>query len=634
MQNHNLQRPYPKIQRRRVYRKSLMTLQARLLIFSLIPLIVLTAGGYFLFVGIDAKGQWSILAVSLIILCVSAFAASFVLGRSVIAMIRNLTEKVTGVMADGFDTEVSIITTDALVQLERTVDTLVDEFEKAWGQGDVLSSLISGFEEMHQLLYGLEDTGDVVQNGLEFVSRFAELSEACFYFIDDAGVLYCTGCFPDHVHPNFELRTSQPGDPVEKTVQKKSVLLFRMDPTKESASAVASLDRADLMTMPVLWNERVQGVLRMEKTDGFFPIHLQFAKGAAQIMGAALNMASVLWQKADLLERVSRHKKNIESLQTALTSSLEELEDQHQAFEVTRKKLRLKQLETEAANAQMMKNALDLEAHMAILEKQNAALETARMELEEKAHELEITSQYKTSFLANMSHELRTPLNSILLLSRLLQENEGKPLTEKRLEFAKTIHSAGEDLLHLIDEVLDLATVESGKMAVSLAPVTIRSIADTMREIFSPLAEQKKVAFSTHVAPEVPERVFTDRKRIGQIVKNFLSNAFKFTESGSVTLEIGVTAGNHSLTDRAEIPDHDCLTIAVVDTGIGIPSDKIQMVFEAFEQVDGSTRRKYGGTGLGLSISRQLAQLMGGDITLESQEGEGAALPYICQSSR
>ncbi len=634
MRKKNPQRLQPMIHRRRVYRESWLTFQARLLIFSLIPLVVLTTGGFLLFVGIDAKGQWSIPAVFLIVLCIGAFTASFVLGRHVLATMRNLTEKATRAMADQYDTKDAIVTTDVLVRLERTIDILIDEFEKAMGHGDVLSRLNSGLDDMQRQLFGLEETGDVVQNGLEFISRFTDLNEAAFYFLDETDVMCCIGRFPDHVHPDAALRISHPGDAIEKTVEKKRLLFFRKDLT----CGESSIDQADLITLPVLWKEKVQGVLKMERSEGFSPFHLRFAKGAAQIMGAAIEMASALGQKAILLERASRQKKNIDSLQTALTNSLEELEDQHQAFEATRKKLRLKQLETEAANAQMLKNALDLEAHMAILEKQNAALETARLELEEKARELEITSQYKTSFLANMSHELRTPLNSILLLSRLLQESEGKPLTDKRLEFAKTIRSAGEDLLNLIDEVLDLATIESGKMAVNLAPVTIRSIADTMAEIFSPLAEQKRVAFSTRVAPEVPERVITDRKRIGQIVKNFLSNAFKFTERGSVTLEIDVAAGDPLSADRTEVPRHDCLTIAVADTGIGIPSDKIQMVFEAFEQVDGSTRRKYGGTGLGLSISRQLAQLLGGDITLESQEGEGSRfalnLPIIQEEEK
>ena len=317
--------------------------------------------------------------------------------------------------------------------------------------------------------------------------------------------------------------------------------------------------------------------------------------------------------------------------EAALEARTRELQAQSRAFQASEKKLQLKQLELEAANAQMVKNAADLEAHMAILktqkldmQKQNTELEKTHRELEEKARQLEISSRYKTEFMANMSHELRTPLNSILLLSRLLVEDKDTTLTAKQSEFAQTIHSAGEDLLNLINEILDLAKVESGKMAVALAPVRVQSIADAMQVSFVPLAEQSGVTFSVHVAPDVPEQLITDRKRIEQIVKNFLSNAFKFTARGSIRIEIGVS--RELVFDRGTGDSHDdgCLAISVVDTGIGIPAAKHQMVFEAFQQVDGSTRRKHGGTGLGLSISRELARLLGGEITLESKDGQGS----------
>jgi DNA-binding response OmpR family regulator len=226
--------------------------------------------------------------------------------------------------------------------------------------------------------------------------------------------------------------------------------------------------------------------------------------------------------------------------------------------------------------------------------------------------------------MANMSHELRTPLNSILLLSRLLLENKENNLAARQSEFAQTIHSAGEDLLNLINEILDLAKVESGKMAVELQAVRVQSIADAIQVSFAPLAEQRGIRFAIHVAPEVPERLITDRKRVEQIVKNFLSNAFKFTARGSIRMEITVSRELVICRGADDTGDHGCLAISVVDTGIGIPAAKQQMVFEAFQQVDGSTRRKYGGTGLGLSISRELARMLGGIITLESEDEQGS----------
>jgi tubulin-specific chaperone A len=280
-------------------------------------------------------------------------------------------------------------------------------------------------------------------------------------------------------------------------------------------------------------------------------------------------------------------------------------------------------------NEEMVQKTAELEAHTATLEaqkremqKQNEALAETHRALAEKARQLELSSRYKTEFLANMSHELRTPLNSILLLSRLLMENKEKNLAPRQFEFARTIHSAGEDLLNLINEILDLAKVESGKMEMELAPTKIHAITRAMLVSFTPLAEQSQVAFEIHVAPDVPEELITDRKRVEQIIKNFLSNAFKFTTTGSVRLEIAVlpAAGR----GRGEKGDNQTITISVVDTGIGIPIAKQEMVFEAFQQVDGSTRRKYGGTGLGLSISRELARMLGGKITLTSKDGRGS----------
>jgi CheY-like chemotaxis protein len=240
--------------------------------------------------------------------------------------------------------------------------------------------------------------------------------------------------------------------------------------------------------------------------------------------------------------------------------------------------------------------------------------------------------------MANMSHELRTPLNSILLLSRLLLENKEKTLTVRQAEFTRTIHLAGEDLLNLINEILDLAKVEAGKMEITLAPMRVRSMAEAMRVNFAPLAEQRGLAFSIHVAPEVPAQLISDRKRIEQIIKNFLSNAFKFTARGTIRLQIAVSHEAAICRRVANGHTGGCLAVSVTDTGIGIPESQHEMVFEAFQQVDGSIRRKYGGTGLGLSISRELAHLLGGEITLESQSGQGSRftlhLPIVRQAAR
>ncbi len=244
------------------------------------------------------------------------------------------------------------------------------------------------------------------------------------------------------------------------------------------------------------------------------------------------------------------------------------------------------------------------------IEVKNEEIELARRGLEEKATQLALSSKYKSEFLANMSHELRTPLNSMLILSRLLAENESGSLAEREVEFARTIHSAGDDLLALINDILDLSKVEAGRMELDLAAVALSDVCQHAERAFRPYAEQKGLSFGVEIDPVLPSSIVSDAQRLGQILKNLLSNAFKFTDVGGVTLSLRDAAGAI------------CFTVA--DTGVGIPEDKLNLIFEAFQQADGTTSRKYGGTGLGLSISRELAHLLGGDLRVESEPREGS----------
>jgi signal transduction histidine kinase/CheY-like chemotaxis protein len=254
-----------------------------------------------------------------------------------------------------------------------------------------------------------------------------------------------------------------------------------------------------------------------------------------------------------------------------------------------------------------------LEAQIKETEQINREIEHARDTLEKQAKELSFASRYKSEFMANMSHELRTPLNSLLILSQLLKENKDGNLNEKQVEYAETILSSGTDLLRLIDDVLDLAKVESGRMNLHYDHVLICELKESLVKAFMPLARKKNVDFEFEIDPHTPERMYTDSLRLLQILRNLLSNAFKFTNEGSVSLHIGPVASNPTM-----------LAFSVTDTGIGIPAEKKGMIFEAFQQADGTTSRKYGGTGLGLSISKQLASLLGGHIDLDSIEGEGS----------
>jgi CheY-like chemotaxis protein len=258
------------------------------------------------------------------------------------------------------------------------------------------------------------------------------------------------------------------------------------------------------------------------------------------------------------------------------------------------------------------------------VEFKNREIEQARAALEEKAEQLSLSSRYKSEFLANMSHELRTPLNSLLILARLLADNVGGNLTPKQVEFARTIHSSGAELLALINDILDLAKIESGTVTLNIAAERFDEVVDSAERTFRQMAADKGLEFNVDLSGELPQGMQTDGKRLQQILTNLLSNAFKFTAKGEVRLRIEPASSGwsmgHPVLDRA----HPVIAFSVRDTGIGIPPNKQRLIFEAFQQADGSTSREYGGTGLGLSISRELARLLGGEIRVASVPGEGS----------
>ncbi len=301
-------------------------------------------------------------------------------------------------------------------------------------------------------------------------------------------------------------------------------------------------------------------------------------------------------------------------LRTRQKSLLEETQQLNEELQAQQEELRVSNEELEQQAAILKESQARMETQQVELEETNQKLSSQTTLLADKAHELSTASRYKSEFLANMSHELRTPLNSSLILAKLLADNPTGNLTKEQVEFADTIYSAGNDLLTLINDILDLAKVEAGRIELHAETIYLSSLADSLRKIFKPLAEKKNLKLDIMVAPEAPATMLSDRMRLEQILKNLVSNAIKFTERGSVKLEIGGQRGR--------------VHFAVTDTGIGIPEHQQENIFEAFRQADGTTNRKYGGTGLGLSISRELSHLLGGAITVQSRPGEGSRFEF------
>jgi CheY-like chemotaxis protein/signal transduction histidine kinase len=352
----------------------------------------------------------------------------------------------------------------------------------------------------------------------------------------------------------------------------------------------------NVIVLPVLFEDRVKAVIELASLSAFTASHLAFLEQLTASIGIVLNSIEATMQTEGLLKQ-----------------------SQQLAAE-----LQTQQKELQQTNEQLAQKAQQLAEQNAEVERKNQEIEQARRALEDKAKELALTSKYKSEFLANMSHELRTPLNSILVLGQQLSENPDRNLTPKQVEFARTIHGAGTDLLNLISDILDLSKIESGTVSVEAEEVFFANLLEMVARPFRHEAENRKLAFEVQADPHLTRSMVTDSKRLQQVLKNLLSNAFKFTEHGSVRLAVSVVSKGWS--DAHPILGGAASVVAfeVADSGIGIALDKQRIIFEAFQQADASTSRKYGGTGLGLAISRELASLLGGEIQLRSTPGQGS----------
>ena len=363
---------------------------------------------------------------------------------------------------------------------------------------------------------------------------------------------------------------------------------------------------ANVIILPALFEDEVKAVIELASFREFNDTHQSFLTQLMESVGIVLNTIAATMRTEGLLTQSQLLTAELQSRQSELTTKQEELH---------------------ATNEELQEKAQLLENEKKQVENKNLEIEMARRALEEKAEQLALTSKYKSEFLANMSHELRTPLNSLLILSNLLANNQQGNLNEKQVEFARTINSAGTDLLGLINDILDLSKIESGTVSIDINDMQLAHLRQHMERTFRQLAADKGLGFSIEVDPTLPETVRTDEKRLQQIVLNLLSNAFKFTSEGDVVLHFRSQPTGRASNGAAA--DARSLAIAVTDTGIGIAEDKQKLIFEAFQQADGTTSRKYGGTGLGLSISREIARLLGGELQVESIPGKGSTFTLI-----
>jgi CheY-like chemotaxis protein/CHASE3 domain sensor protein len=371
-----------------------------------------------------------------------------------------------------------------------------------------------------------------------------------------------------------------------------------------------------VLVVPTSDDDRVNGVIELGFLRPLTERDVALLELIAGNIGTSIEAARYRQRLQEVLAETQQLNEELQVQQEELKTANEELEEQSRILKESQAHLETQQVELEQTNEQLAEQAQTLAEQRDAMDQKNTELNQAQVQLEERAEELQRSSKYKSEFLANMSHELRTPLNSSLILAKLLAENPQENLSAEQVKFAESIYSAGNDLLNLINDILDISKVEAGKLEVVPENTSVARLADGLRSVFEPLAADKKLTFSVELQPDAPITLFTDRQRLEQVIKNLLSNAVKFTEHGTVSLTIAGQPG-------------DRIAFIVRDSGIGIAQDQQESIFEAFRQADGTTNRKYGGTGLGLSISRDLAMLLGGSISVSSAPGQGSVFTLV-----
>jgi CheY-like chemotaxis protein/signal transduction histidine kinase/HAMP domain-containing protein len=380
----------------------------------------------------------------------------------------------------------------------------------------------------------------------------------------------------------------------------------------------------NVVVQPVTFEGQVKAVVEFASFNRFTDVQLAFLEQLSESIAIVLNTISATQRTEELLKQSQALTEELQAQQEELTETNKRLESQANTLKQSEALLKDQRQELQQSNVELEKRSQILAQQKQEVESKNREVERARELLQQKAAQLAVTSKYKSAFLANMSHELRTPLNSLLILSKMLSDNAERNLSAKQVEFAQTIHSSGSDLLTLINDILDLSKIEAGTIELDLGELRFDAVRDFCEQTFRPMAEQKKLEFGIEISADLPAGMRTDGRRVQQALKNLLSNAFKFTDKGSVLLTIRPATEGWSNDEQILNQAKLVVAFAVKDTGIGIAADKRQIVFEAFQQADATISRKYTGTGLGLSISRQIAKMLGGEIRLESELGKGS----------
>lgn len=497
---------------------------------------------------------------------------------------------------------------DGLGSLSGHLNAMAESLQYSFGLLADKEWLQSGIASLNDKMVGEKDVNKLAKDILENIIEHTGSQVGALYLLEDDQKLYLTSSYA--LEDGSTKEVLRVGDGlVGQAVQSAKLMLINDIPEGELTISYASGKSTpkNVVAVPISHHDLVMGVMEFGTLGTYTPLHLEFFNVISTNIGVAIQVAQNRKRLQEFLEETQAQAEELQVQHRELEGMNAELEAQTQKIQTSEEELRVQQEE-------LLQSNQELEERTSLLEEKNQLIQERNIEIQHKAEQLELSTKYKSEFLANMSHELRTPLNSILLLSKLMSENE--ELDPEYVEYADVIQSSGQGLLGLIDEILDLSKIEAGKMKLEITDVSIQEVTADMKALFGPLAKSKNLELIMAIGDNVPALINTDKMRLEQILKNLLSNAIKFTAMGKVTLSIEMQ------------PASPYVLFKVTDTGIGIPADKQALIFEAFQQADGSTRRRFGGTGLGLSISRELAKLLGGEIELSSKENVGSE--FVC----
>ncbi|HSL63826.1 MAG TPA: response regulator, partial [Gaiellaceae bacterium] len=566
------------------------------------------------------------------------------MAASLTTQVRAIADVSTAVTQGDLTRSISVDARGEVAELKDNVNQMIATLRETTQRNAEQDWLNSNLARFGGLMQGQRDLATVSRVIMSRLTPLVDAQHGAFFVADGEGDELRVRLLASYGYKRRRTVANEfaPGEGLvgQALVERQPIVVS--DPPPDYVRVASGLGEGvprSIIVMPVLFEDRVMGVIELAAFHEFTPVQLTLLEQLGETIGVVLNTIAATMRTEELLEQsqsltgeLQAQSEELQAQQEELQQTNKELEAQAATLKASEELLQQQQEELQQTNEELEERSALLEEQNERIEHKNAEIEHARRALEEKAEQLALSSRYKSEFLANMSHELRTPLNSLLILAKLLADNPEGNLSDKQLEFAATIHTAGTDLLELINDILDLSKVEAGKMELHPADVPLDEIRAYAERTFRPLAEQKGLAFGIEIGDDVPASLHTDEQRLQQILKNLLSNAVKFTDAGEVTLRVEQAPTDAGYASSTLAEAEAILAFQVSDTGIGIDADKLRLIFEAFQQADGTTSRRYGGTGLGLSISREIARLLGGELSVTSEPGRGSTFTLLLPS--